>query len=84
MDAPKKRRGKGEEGWAGLFAHSGSPPRSRREPKSAFSYTPSKLESFGKPLPRQEDQIWQRWLASKSTRLRLEGEESASKAFDKC
>lgn len=58
---PKKGGGKG--GWAGLFAHSRSPPWSQREPKSAFSYTPSKLESSGKLLPRQEDQIWQHWLA---------------------
>lgn len=57
---PKKKRGKG--GWAGLFAHWRSPLQSWREPKSAFSYTPSKLESSGKLLPRQEDQIWQRWL----------------------
>lgn len=67
-----------------MFAHSRSPPRSQREPKIAFSYTPSKLESSGKLLPRQEDQIWQHWLASEPARLRLEGEESARKAFDKC
>lgn len=74
------RKGGRKGGWAG-FAHSGSPPQSQREPKSASSYTPSKLESSGKPLPHQEDQIWQHWLAEKSARLRLEGEESARKSF---
>lgn len=57
----KKKTGKGS--WAGLFAHWRSPPQSWRESKCAFSYTPSKLESSGKLLPRQEDQIWQHWLA---------------------